>query len=84
MTENKDWAIIQKLINSPCDFIYFNNESNHEEINENLNLLTDYPRIQLATLDYSGQNRRNSTKPIQEILIYRIGEFNLESADQLF
>jgi len=77
ISENKDWAIIQKLINSSCDFIYFNNESDHGEINNNLNLLTDYPRVQLATLDCSGQNRKDSTKPIQEILIYRIGEFNL-------
>ena len=74
ISENKDWAIIQKMIDSPCDFIYFNNEIDHGEINNNLNLLSEYPKLNLNTLDCSGQNRRDSTKPIQEILIYRIGE----------
>lgn len=72
INENNDKKIIENMINSNNDFLYFCYESNNGVVNNNLPLLQNYNRIYLSNKDSSGQNRANNSKPVQEVLIYNI------------
>ena len=70
--EQLDKNIIEKMLDSNCDFLYFSYENNNGKVNNNIPLLSGYNKMYLSTSDCSGQNRSTSIKSVKEVLFYKI------------